>query len=34
MGNYAPAVGDELEVKITLEAIETKGYEKKLKSMQ
>lgn len=34
MGNYAPAVGDELEVKITLEAVETKGYEKKLKSMQ
>lgn len=34
MGNYAPAVSDELEVKITLEAIETKGYLKKLESMK
>lgn len=33
MGNYAPAVSDELEVTITLEAVETKGYQKKLKSM-
>ncbi|MCC1496614.1 YceI family protein [Alcanivorax sp. 1008] len=32
MGKYAPAVSDELEVKITLEAIETKGYLKKLES--
>lgn len=32
MGNYAPAVSDELEVKITLEAIETEGYRKKLAS--
>ena len=34
MGNYAPAVSDELDVQITLEAIETKGYLKKLESMK
>jgi polyisoprenoid-binding protein YceI len=34
MGKYAPAVSDELEVKITLEAIETNGYLKKLESMK
>ncbi len=32
MGKYAPAVSDELTVKITLEAIETTGYLKKLAS--
>lgn len=30
MGNYAPAVSDELDVEITIEAIETSAYRKKL----
>lgn len=34
MGQYAPAVSDELAVKITLEAIETTGYLKKLQNPQ
>lgn len=34
MGNYAPAVSDELVVTITLEAIETQGYLKKLEGMK
>lgn len=34
MDKYVPAVGDELDVKVVLEAIETQAYKKKLKSMQ
>lgn len=34
MDKYAPAVSDELDVEIVLEAIETEGYKKKLESMQ
>lgn len=34
MDKYAPAVSDELDVEIILEAIETEGYRKKLESMQ
>lgn len=34
MDKYAPAVSDELDVEIILEAIESEGYRKKLESMQ